>query len=263
MSDSPPSPPHARLHALAPWLAYPQSIRAVFFDVGFTLLRPDPSIPEIVQRVAAQNGLMLDEAAIRNYLPAASRRFAGYHHALNATFADDALINAAWSGYFTELIAPFVPADQPELLQRCVAATLAELDHHRGWQVYPDVRPTLARLAGRYTMGIISDWGTALGTILRDHDLSRYFAFQVVSATSRRAKPDPALFELALRRADALGDYTIYVGDTYVQDILGARAAGIHPVLIDRRHRFDDAQLDCPVIHSLADLVTLLGIDDG
>ena len=259
--DLPSPQPDARLRVLAPWLDHPQSIRAVFFDAGFTLIRPSPSIPEIVQRVGAREGLAFSVDAVRTYLPAAAKRFAGQKHALNATFADNVAINAAWDGYFTELIAPFVPTDQPELLRHVVDEMLAEFDRHIAWEVYPEVLPTLTRLHGRYTMGIISDWGIALGEILRDHDLSRFFDFLVVSATSRRAKPDPAIFDLALQRADALGDYTIYVGDTYVQDILGARSAGIHPVLIDRRQQHDPAQLDCPVIHALDELLPLLGLD--
>lgn len=250
------------MRTLAPWLTHPQAIRAVFFDAGFTLLRPAPSIPEIIQRIGAREGLMLDVAAIRAQLPAAVQRFATHQHTLKATWADDAAINLAWGDYFTALFAPFIPADQPELLRRCVAETLAEFDRHTAWQVYPEVRATLEALHGRYTMGIISDWGVALAGILRDHDLSRYFDFLVVSATSRRAKPDPALFELALQRADALGDYTLYVGDTYVQDILGARAAGLHPVLIDRRQLLDPATIDCPVIHRLDELLPMLGMRD-
>jgi putative hydrolase of the HAD superfamily len=147
-------------------------------------------------------------------------------------------------------------------LRRCVADALRAFDGPAAWEPYPDVRPALELLHGRYTLGIISDWGISLGSILRAHDLLGDLDFLVVSATSRRAKPDPALFDLALQRADALGDYTVYIGDSYVQDILGARAASIHPILIDRRARLDPAALDCPVIHGLDELPALLGLAD-
>jgi HAD superfamily hydrolase (TIGR01549 family) len=243
-------------------LDHPQAIRAIFFDAGFTLIRPYPSIPEMVAQIGAREGLTLDPAAIKVYQAQAQSHFAGARHVLAATWADNAAINAAWAEYFTELFAPFMPASQPDLLERCVAEALAMFDRHTAWQVFPEVMPTLATLRGRYTLGVISDWGVALGAILRDHDLSPYFDFLVVSATSRRAKPDPALFTLALERANALGQYTLYIGDTYVQDILGARAAGIHPILIDRRQVYDPAQLDCPVIHTLDELLPLLDLKE-
>lgn len=71
------------------------------------------------------------------------------------------------------------------------------------------------------------------------------------------AKPDPAIFRLAL---DALGvapEHTLHVGDTPAADVAGARAAGIHPVLVDPYDHHPDA--DCVRIRHLEDLVALLG----
>ena len=64
----------------------------------------------------------------------------------------------------------------------------------------------------------------------------------------------------ALTRANAIPDYAIHVGDAYLLDVLGARAAGITPVLLDRERRHDATQLDCPVIYDLFGLLTLLEI---
>ena len=256
--SSVPSPERERLLRIAPWLQHPQAIRAIFFDVGFTLLRPHPSMIEVVQRVAGRMGVAIALEALQDRTPVANQLFSGSHHATEATWADNEAINAFWDEYFTALLTPFF-ADG-EQLRHCVAATLREFERAVTWQPFPDVIPALERLRGRYTLGIVSDWGIGLGPILQGHDLHHYFAFGVVSATSRRAKPDPALFVEALRRGDALGDYTLYVGDTYVQDILGARSVGIHPVLIDRRARLDPLEVDCPVIHTLDDLLGLLGM---
>lgn len=253
----------ARLERIVPWLAQPQSIRAIFFDAGFTLLRPNPPLPDLAVQVAASHGISIAPEAMREHLPTVSHHFAGHRHVLRGTWADNHSIIATWRAYFTDIFAPFVPPDQPEVLAACAEEVLAIFDSPAGWDVYPDVWPMLEKLRGRYTLGVISDWGIALGPILRAHGLLPEFAILVVSATSRRAKPDPALFDVALQRADALGDYTLYIGDTYVQDVLGARAAGIHPILIDRRARLDPQHLDCPIIHSLSELPTLLGLEDS
>jgi len=74
------------------------------------------------------------------------------------------------------------------------------------------------------------------------------------------AKPDPAIFRLAL---DALGvapEHAIHVGDTPAADVEGARAAGVHPVLVDPYDHHVD--LDCVRVASLADVVALLPTTD-
>ena len=250
--------------ALAPWLQQPQAIRTILFDAGFTLIHPNPSMAGIVERVCGHEGVRAPAAEVRAHLPAAEHMFYTGQHIARGTWGDNAAINAAWLDYFHALIAPFIPADQPALIARCEREVLAEFDRHTAWQIFEDVLPTLHALKGRYALGIISDWSIALGEILRDLHLSGFFDVLVVSATTRRAKPDPFLFDLALQRADAIGAYTLYIGDSYVQDILGARAVGIHPLLIDRRRRLDPMQIDCPIITQLTDLLALLDLgDDG
>lgn len=240
---------------LAPWLRNPQAIRAVFFDAGYTLIRPNPSMYDVVSRAAQREGFSLTEAELRPRRAPMEQKYFGRHHVSLGTWADDKAITSVWTAFFTEYLEGLVPDTDRE---RVVSAVLNEIAHHGAWQPYEDVMPAFEAMRGHYTMGVISDWGVGLGPILRELGLSAYLDFLIVSATSRRAKPDPHLFETALQRANALGDYALYVGDTYVQDILGARAAGIHPVLIDRRQRYNPALLDCLVIHSLSDLTNLL-----
>jgi len=70
-------------------------------------------------------------------------------------------------------------------------------------------------------------------------------------------KPDPAIFRLALDAMGVAPEHTLHIGDTPAADVVGARAAGIHPVLVDP---FDHhADLDCVRVRHLDDLVTLLG----
>lgn len=246
---------------VAPWLAQPQAIRAVFFDAGFTLIHPNPSVGGIVERICVREGVIAPADQVRTHLRQAEQRFFTGDHILRGTWADNAGIAHAWLAYFQELVTPFVPDGASETIRRCTRAILAEFDRHTAWQVFDDVVPTLAALQGRYTLGVISDWGIALGAILRDLGLNRYFDFLIVSATSRRAKPDPHLFEQALVRGNAIGDYTLYIGDSYVQDVLGARAVGMHPILIDRRHQLASALIDCLVIQQLTELPDLLALN--
>lgn len=70
------------------------------------------------------------------------------------------------------------------------------------------------------------------------------------------AKPDPAIFTLALEAAGTTADRAIHVGDAYQYDVRGARAAGVRPVLVDPLDIRTDA--DCDRIASLVDLVPML-----
>lgn len=70
------------------------------------------------------------------------------------------------------------------------------------------------------------------------------------------AKPDPRIFELALELAGTTADRAVHVGDAYQYDVRGARAAGVHPVLVDPFGL--RADVDCDRIEQLADLADLL-----
>ena len=72
------------------------------------------------------------------------------------------------------------------------------------------------------------------------------------------AKPDPRIFEIALDLVGADPSRVLHVGDAYSYDVGGARAAGIHPVLVDPLDL--RADLDCDRIDSLAQIGSLLGL---
>jgi len=84
----------------------------------------------------------------------------------------------------------------------------------------------------------------------------------LVSAVTRHAKPSPTLYELALQRANSIADYTIHIGDSYIHDVLGARAVGITPILLDRHRRLEESNVDCLLVHSLFELLQLLEVPE-
>ena len=142
--------------------------------------------------------------------------------------------------------------------ERVIEALYTLYNEPGAWVLYPDVLPTVETLHARgYRLGVISDWGVNLASrVLLPLGLGRFFDFMVVSATVRTAKPHLPLYREALRRAAVPPEAALHIGDNYIGDVLGARAAGITPVLLDR-HRRTTAP-DCLVVHSLADLPPLL-----
>ena len=236
-------------------LPNPQAIRAIFFDVGFTLLAPHPSVTQIVLDATQRLGLALDVNCLREQQKRSEEHLRSMSKAQPWTWSDETAINGIWTSYFTEMLRPCL-ADQPEQLDACVQEAVRAFDDAGNYALYPDVLPCLRALHERgLTLGVISDWGVSLSLILRHYDLIAFFDFAVISAQARRAKPDPQLFQTALERADAIPDYALHIGDSYVLDVLGARSVGITPILLDRRRMHDPAQMDCLVATTLYDLL--------
>ncbi|HAD82442.1 MAG: hypothetical protein A2509_08680 [Candidatus Edwardsbacteria bacterium RIFOXYD12_FULL_50_11] len=121
-------------------------------------------------------------------------------------------------------------------------------------------RETLAQLASRgYKMGLVCNTGRTPGSTLRellgDYDILRYFMSALFSDETIIRKPDARIFEKALKEMRADKQQTVHVGDSWENDILGARASGIRAVWISPEGQ---GSVDCPVIKSVAELSAVL-----
>jgi HAD superfamily hydrolase (TIGR01509 family) len=106
--------------------------------------------------------------------------------------------------------------------------------------VLPDEhRALLEALRPRYRLGVVSnfdDTATAY-EILRRHGLLAYLDGVVVSEALGLRKPHPALVRAGLSDLGLGADQVLFVGDTFAEDILGARAAGVDGAWIDAQGR--------------------------
>jgi len=104
------------------------------------------------------------------------------------------------------------------------------------WRAYAEVPPVLAGLRARgIRLAVVSNWDATLPEVLGALGLLPLFELVLASAPEGRSKPDPELFRRALARVGVESHEAIHVGDSEEHDVLGARAAGIEPVLL-RRH---------------------------
>lgn len=95
---------------------------------------------------------------------------------------------------------------------------------------------------------------------LREAGLRPYFSLVVDSTRVGFEKPDPRIFELALRESGAGRSRTLHVGDMYHADVVGARRAGIPALLLDP---YDDwVGVDCERLPDLGTLASLLCAQD-
>lgn len=110
-----------------------------------------------------------------------------------------------------------------------------------------------------YVLGVVSNRTSPYTAIVEALGLTAYFDFIMAAGDVRSWKPDPEIFHHALEVAGTGPAETIYIGDNYYADIVGARSAGLYPVLLDPETIFPDA--DCLVIDALSELTTLLNGD--
>jgi len=241
-------------------------LRAVFFDAGLTLIHSQPTLAERYIQALGQRDIAATIEEVQAALKSAGALMLEASKADPDIWAADDKVQKHWQDYY---INAFRDVGAGAASEAC-AQELYDLYNRPGaWTLFPDVLPALQKLHEQgYTIGVISDWATSLpANILLPLGVGPYIDFMVVSATMREAKPSSGLYREALARAGAHPHEAVHVGDSYVNDILGARAAGIAGVLLDR-DRLHNEPLDCPRITSLEELPELLAerrwtMDDG
>ncbi|HEX9989930.1 MAG TPA: HAD-IA family hydrolase [Chloroflexia bacterium] len=229
--------------------------RAVFLDAGLTLIYSEMSLAQRCVTAARQYGRDLTREEVEAVLPGAGALLHQTHKDDPDLWSSDDKLANLWLEYYKYIFTEVGISDPQEYAE----AVYAQYSMPDAWQLYPDVIPTLRTLHEQgYIIGVISDWGSNLpGAILLPLGVGPYVSFMVVSTIQREAKPGSGLYREALARANVAPHEAVHVGDNYITDILGARAAGIEGVLLDRTDRHE-AKLDCPRITTLAELPNLL-----
>jgi HAD superfamily hydrolase (TIGR01549 family) len=164
---------------------------------------------------------------------------------------------AFWINYSRRRLERFTcSASQAKALASAVQRCMAE--EYKPQDVVPgDVPGTLQALnqAG-YVLGVVSNRDEPFNEQLVQLGLQGYFKCAVAAGEVASWKPEPEIFYHALDRLRSRAENTIYVGDNYYADVVGAKRAGIQPVLFDPEGVFPDA--GCPVIGSFNELIGLL-----
>ncbi len=124
--------------------------------------------------------------------------------------------------------------------------------------LFDDVLPTLKTLKGRgLILGLLTNLTKGVDSLLEKLELKGYLGFAISPSEVGVDKPDIRFFQAALERAGVSPSEAIHVGDQYEVDVLGARNAGIKPILIDRYNLQPDIS-DCPRISSLTEIINYL-----
>ena len=231
-------------------------LRAVFLDIGDTVMRPNPSWEAVYAIAFREFGVDVDIGELH----AALRR--AYHHggwgteggfepSEETSFRRTVEIDAA-------AIAELGLEPMPEAYFRRLAELFTVTTH---WHIFPDAYSTLVALKERgLIVGAVSNWVWTLPELLHALDLVQHFDFIAASSRIGFEKPHRRIFEWALEQAAVDPAEVIHVGDHVDADVLGAASVGIEGVLIDRAHRYraDEVPDGIPVISSLDELLPIV-----
>ena len=218
-------------------------IDTVFLDVGNTLISID--FDRVATELAARQ-LPCEPDALRR-AEAASRP--GYSERVFVTGAppDRSLFHSYLCAIFEQVnsLASLSPIARDELVAELGPVLRPDGRASALWRmVMPGVPQALERLQRQgLTLAVVSNSDGTCTQSLDEAGLLRYMSFVIDSAEVGVEKPDPRIFEIALARCGADPLRTLYVGDLYHADVVGARGAGLHPLLLDPHG--DWPPLDC------------------
>jgi HAD superfamily hydrolase (TIGR01509 family) len=214
-------------------------LKAIFFDVGNTLLFPDRHhiLAPLHQRKLSSS---LDHwhAIARK----TKREFD------NIMEHDGKADHSFWYLFYSHLLADLEVRDDA-LRDTLVSATRVSAN----WcDILPGTRESLLRLGQRYPLAVISNADGKIADVLESCGIADCFRTITDSGLVGYEKPHPAIFETALRDIGVAPEQSLYVGDTYSVDYVGATRAGMQAILFDVPGAYRDSGL--PRVESLEEL---------
>lgn len=223
------------------------ALRAVLFDVDFTLARPGPELgPEGYVRAGGRHGLRLYAAryeAARDAALVDLRRHPELEH-------DDEI----WFR-FTERIVRGMGGDA-DAAYECAVEITRGWERHENFELYDDVPDTLAALhAAGLRIGIVSNSARDVREFARHHGLD--VDAGISSFHHGRTKPHASIFRAVLDLLGVEPAEAVMVGDTIADDVEGALALGMRAILLDREGLHPDF---VPRVETLGGLLAILGI---
>jgi HAD superfamily hydrolase (TIGR01549 family) len=222
-------------------------IKAVFFDVDFTLIYPGPTFQaEGYRRACAARGIEIDPARFDEATAASS---------FILDEVEEQIYNHDLFIHYTASIIEKMGGRGANVVE--VAREIFEqwsVNHH--FEMYDDVAPVLDELLRRgYRVGAISNSHRSLDAFCEHFSLGHCITVSVSGAEHGYMKPHRSIFDAALARAKVGAGEAMMVGDSYAHDIQGALNAGWKAVLLRRSGgRPPAAPADLPVIRSLLEL---------
>ena len=238
-------------------IASANGYKAICFDLDGTLRHTVPLGAEVYREEAARLGFLISDEAHRE-----TARWEHYYWANSTDLRSDSKkfegeSDAFWKNYATLRLekmgaSPEEIADLRPKLRRYFDEEYAPKD-----EVPPELYQLLPKFrSAGYALAVLSNRRNPFIELMDELSLTEHFDAVMAAGEIGFWKPNPKIFIPLLERFALSPKEVVYVGDNYYADVIGARNAGIKPVLYDPRDIFPDA--DCTRIVSFSELEGIL-----
>jgi HAD superfamily hydrolase (TIGR01662 family) len=221
------------------------SVRAVLFDVDFTLAKPGPLLgPEGYRDAGRRHGLELDPS---RYPEARAVAIQDLRHHPELEHDEEIWLR------FTEDIVQAMGGEGDACRTVAVAITERWL-HSENFELYEDVLPVLAHLRGHgLKLGLVSNSSRDLDAFVRHFSLD--VDAWITSRVHGKVKPSPSIFQAILEELEVEPAEAVMVGDSAEDDVAGARSLGLQAFLVNR-----DGRAGADALPTLLALPALIGL---
>jgi HAD superfamily hydrolase (TIGR01549 family) len=210
--------------------------RVIFFDVGNTLLFPDRA--KMLAPLAGERHPTLEQ-----WQALERRTKSDFDRGMQSGKVD----RGFWWMFHTYLLEQL--GENPAIRE----ALLENAQNSANWdQIVPGTRSALERIKSKYRIAVISNADGKIKQVLSRCAIAECFESITDSGIVGVEKPRREIFESALQAMKARAEESLYVGDVYSVDYVGARGAGMNAVLFDVAGAYRDR--DLPRVESLDQL---------
>jgi len=232
-------------------------IATIFFDAAGTLFETREPVGLTYARIAREHGLSASDEVVtsgfrRAFASAPGLAFGPGHQAAGLR----ELERRWWREVVNRSFAEVGGFEDFEVFFDALFAYFADPAH---WEAVPEARTVLAKLRSLgLKLGVISNFDYRIYRILEELELAESFDSVTISSEAGYAKPNREIFECALSKHRNSASEAIHVGDSEAVDFKGAGAAGLTPVLIDRKFGASCATIDMG--YKIGSLAILIGV---
>jgi putative hydrolase of the HAD superfamily len=130
----------------------------------------------------------------------------------------------------------------------------------RGWMLFEETRQVLEHLRRHgLKLGVISNFDSRLYSVLKDLDILSFFDSITICSETGAAKPQPEIFQSALRSLQVAASRTLFAGDSLLDDYQAGQSVGLVAFLVDRSGRYAEMK-SVRRVSNLRELLPIVGV---
>lgn len=202
-----------------------ENIKAIFFDMGGTLINLQNSHSKLLYDNLFRNGIYLGKEQVDECL----RKLLFLTSSLDKNaYSSTYFMNAMKFAQMSNVAYNKIPD-----IAKAFVETKKQINQPDYWVLEKNVETILQKFSQNYLLGILSNWDNSFYEFVNSFGLTDYFDVYICSSEVGSEKPDPAIFYKALAKFEISPNEGLYIGNDYFTDILPTQKVGMHGILYD------------------------------